>query len=300
MRTIHCIAACLLAMVPILGQAQENIERMKGTIARTEGVATTNETEKDPTTLNLRSSRETYGFTVKRNTAIVQNALNAFDRDAAKAYSVYRGDNESLAAGYSVGGVRIGKGYDHFVLECFADKDNPDRRYAYALEWNEAKRGKIVGRLTKVYGKRPGSSVTVTTVTNTLPSMEDVQTKTKTRTKRAFIVNGEMTNEKVGAIIESATKKIEAKGYKDIAAELRQEWQTVRESEKNGKKAAETIVYDNGKSIIKRYSNGPTLVVDEDGNLVFNGNKGKIVVDEDGNIVATSYSGKTVVIDEDD
>ena len=67
MRTIHCIAACLLAMVPILGQAQENIERMKGTIARTEGVATTNETEKDPTTLNLRSSRETYGFTVKRN-----------------------------------------------------------------------------------------------------------------------------------------------------------------------------------------------------------------------------------------
>ena len=284
MRTIHCIAACLLAMVPILGQAQENIERMKGTIARTEGVATTNETEKDPTTLNLRSSRETYGFTVK----------------AAKAYSVYRGDNESLAAGYSVGGVRIGKGYDHFVLECFADKDNPDRRYAYALEWNEAKRGKIVGRLTKVYGKRPGSSVTVTTVTNTLPSMEDVQTKTKTGTKRAFIVNGEMTNEKVGAIIESATKKIEAKGYKDIAAELRQEWQTVRESEKNGKKAAETIVYDNGKSIIKRYSNGPTLVVDEDGNLVFNGNKGKIVVDEDGNIVATSYSGKTVVIDEDD
>ena len=213
---------------------------------------------------------------------------------------MYRGDNESLAAGYSVGGVRIGKGYDHFVLECFADKDNPDRRYAYALEWNEAKRGKIVGRLTKVYGKRPGSSVTVTTVTNTLPSMEDVQTKTKTRTKRAFIVNGEMTNEKVGAIIESATKKIEAKGYKDIAAELRQEWQTVRESEKNGKKAAETIVYDNGKSIIKRYSNGPTLVVDEDGNLVFNGNKGKIVVDEDGNIVATSYSGKTVVIDEDD
>ena len=271
---------------------------MKGTIARTEGVATTNETEKDPTTLNLRSSRETYGFTVKRNSAIVQNTIYAFDRDAAKAYSVYRGDNESLAAGYSVGGVRIGKGYDHFVLECFADKDNPDRRYAYALEWNEAKRGKITGKLTKVYGQRPGS-VTVTNVTTSLPSMSDYQSIAKATKRLHIVTDGTFSNEQVDSIINSVVRRLNKKGYKDIASMLQQEWQTAEQSEKNDASAVQTIVYDKEKNFMKKYRNGQVLIIDGAGNIVFTGLKGKLVRDAAGNIVATNYSGKTVVISND-
>jgi len=299
MRMTHYMTAFLMAMVPVLSQAQENIEKMKGLIARTEGVTTTNETNKDPQTLALRSSQECYRFTVKRNTAIVQNTLYAFDRDAAKAYSVYRGDNESLAASYSVGGVRIGKGYDHFVLECFTDKDNPDHRYAYALEWNEAKKGKITGKLTKVYGQRPGTSKTVTTITTTLPSVTDVQASKKKGTSRKNAINGEMTNEQIDAVIRSATQKLEKRGYKDMAALLNHEWQTARQSENRDAEAIQTIVYDNEKNFIKKYRDGQTLIIDGEGNVVFSGLKGKLIIDEDGNIVATSYAGKTIVVDDD-
>lgn len=212
MRTIHCIAACLLAMTPLFGQAQERIEKMKDVIMRQDGVATTNETEKDPKTLDLRSSRETYGFTVKRNSLIVQNAIKAFDQDAAKAYSVFKGDGESLATTYDVGGINIGKGYDHFVLECFADKNNSNRRYAYALEWNEAKRGKITGKLTKVYGQRPGS-VTVTNVTTSLPSMSDYQSVAKA-VKNHIVTDGTLSNEQIDSIINSVIRRLNKKATK--------------------------------------------------------------------------------------
>ena len=298
MRTIHCIAACLLAMTPLFGQAQERIEKMKDVIMRQNGVATTNETEKDPKTLDLRSSRETYGFTVKRNSLIVQNAIKAFDQDAAKAYSVFKGDGESLATTYDVGGINIGKGYDHFVLECFADKNNSNRRYAYALEWNEAKRGKITGKLTKVYGQRPGS-VTVTNVTTSLPSMSDYQSVAKATKRLHIVTDGTFSNEQMDSIINSVVRRLNKKGYKDIASMLQQEWQTAEQSEKNDARAVQTIVYDKEKNFMKKYRNGQVLIIDGAGNIVFTGLKGKLVMDAAGNIVATNYSGKTVVISND-
>lgn len=298
MRTIHCIAACLLAMTPLFGQAQEKIEKMKDVIMRQNGVATTNETEKDPQTLDLRSLRETYRFTVKKNSDLIQITANAFDQDAAKAYSVFKGDGESLASAYNVGGVYIGKGYDHFVLECFADKDNPNRRYAYALEWNEAKSGKITGKLTKVYGKRPGS-ITATSVTKSLPSIPDFHSIKKVAKRLHVVTDGTLSNEQIDSIINSVIRRLNERGYKDIASMLQQEWQTAEQSEKNDARAVQTIVYDKEKNFMKRYRNGQILIVDGEGNIVFTGLKGKLVMDNEGNIVATNYSGKTVVISND-
>lgn len=298
MRTIHCIAACLLAMTPLFGQAQERIEKMKDVIIRQDGVTTTNETEKDPKTLDLRSSRETYGFTVKRNSLIVQNAIKAFDQDAAKAYSVFKGDGESLATTYDVGGINIGKGYDHFVLECFADKNKSNRRYAYALEWNEAKSGKITGKLTKVYGKRP-DSITATSVTKSLPSIPDFHSIKKVAKRLHVVTDGTLSNEQIDSIINSVIRRLNERGYKDIASMLQQEWQTAEQSEKNDARAVQTIVYDKEKNFMKRYRNGQILIVDGEGNIVFTGLKGKLVMDNEGNIVATNYSGKTVVISND-
>lgn len=298
MRTIHCIAACLLAMTPLFGQAQEKIEKMKDVIMRQNGVATTNETEKDPQTLDLCSLRETYRFTVKKNSDLIQITANAFDQDAAKAYSVFKGDGESLASAYNVGGVYIGKGYDHFVLECFADKDNPNRRYAYALEWNEAKSGKITGKLTKVYGKRPGS-ITATSVTKSLPSIPDFHSIKKVAKRLHVVTDGTPSNEQIDSIINSVIRRLNERGYKDIASLLQQEWQTAEQSEKNDARAVQTIVYDKEKNFMKRYRNGQILIVDGEGNIVFTGLKGKLVMDNEGNIVATNYSGKTVVISND-
>lgn len=298
MRTIHCIAACLLAMTPLFGQAQERIEKMKDVIMRQDGVTTTNETEKDPKTLDLRSSRETYGFTVKRNSLIVQNAIKAFDQDAAKAYSVFKGDGESLATTYNVGGINIGKGYDHFVLECFADKNNSNRRYAYALEWNEAKRGKITGKLTKVYGQRPGS-ITAASVTKSLPSIPDFHSIKKVAKRLHVVTDGTLSNEQIDSIINSVVRRLNERGYKDIASILQQEWQTAEQSEKNDASAVQTIVYDKEKNFMKKYRNGQVLIIDGAGNIVFTGLKGKLVMDAAGNIVATNYSGRTVVISND-
>lgn len=298
MRTIHCIATCLLAMTPLFGQAQEKIEKMKDVIMRQNGVATTNETEKDPQTLDLRSLRETYRFTVKKNSDLIQITANAFDQDAAKAYSVFKGDGESLASAYNVGGVYIGKGYDHFVLECFADKDNPNRRYAYALEWNEAKSGKITGKLTKVYGKRP-DSITATSVTKSLPSIPDFHSIKKVAKRLHVVTDGTLSNEQIDSIINSVIRRLNERGYKDIASMLQQEWQTAEQSEKNDARAVQTIVYDKEKNFMKRYRNGQILIVDGEGNIVFTGLKGKLVMDNEGNIVATNYSGKTVVISND-
>lgn len=298
MRTIHCIAACLLAMTPLFGQAQEKIEKMKDVIMRQNGVATTNETEKDPQTLDLCSLRETYRFTVKKNSDLIQITANAFDQDAAKAYSVFKGDGESLASAYNVGGVYIGKGYDHFVLECFADKDNPNRRYAYALEWNEAKSGKITGKLTKVYGKRPGS-ITATSVTKSLPSIPDFHSIKKVAKRLHVVTDGTPSNEQIDSIINSVIRRLNERGYKDMASMLQQEWQTAEQSEKNDARAVQTIVYDKEKNFMKRYRNGQILIVDGEGNIVFTGLKGKLVMDNEGNIVATNYSGKTVVISND-
>lgn len=285
-------------MTPLFGQAQEKIEKMKDVIMRQNGVATTNETEKDPQTLDLRSLRETYRFTVKKNSDLIQITTNAFDRDAAKAYSVFKGDGESLASAYNVGGVYIGKGYDHFVLECFADKDNPNRRYAYALEWNEAKSGKITGKLTKVYGKRPGS-ITATSVTKSLPSIPDFHSIKKVAKRLHVVTDGTPSNEQIDSIINSVIRRLNERGYKDIASMLQQEWQTAEQSEKNDARAVQTIVYDKEKNFMKRYRNGQILIVDGEGNIVFTGLKGKLVMDNEGNIVATNYSGKTVVISND-
>lgn len=298
MRTIHCIAACLLAMTPLFGQAQEKIEKMKDVIMRQNGVATTNETEKDPQTLDLCSLRETYRFTVKKNSDLIQITTNAFDQDAAKAYSVFKGDGESLASAYNVGGVYIGKGYDHFVLECFADKDNPNRRYAYALEWNEAKSGKITGKLTKVYGKRP-DSITATSVTKSLPSIPDFHSIKKVAKRLHVVTDGTLSNEQIDSIINSVIRRLNERGYKDMASMLQQEWQTAEQSEKNDARAVQTIVYDKEKNFMKRYRNGQILIADGEGNIVFTGLKGKLVMDNEGNIVATNYSGKTVVISND-
>lgn len=285
-------------MTPLFGQAQEKIEKMKDVIMRQNGVATTNETEKDPQTLDLRSLRETYRFTVKKNSDLIQITANAFDQDAAKAYSVFKGDGESLASAYNVGGVYIGKGYDHFVLECFADKDNPNRRYAYALEWNEAKSGKITGKLTKVYGKRPGS-ITATSVTKSLPSIPDFHSIKKVAKRLHVVTDGTPSNEQIDSIINSVIRRLNERGYKDIASMLQQEWQTAEQSEKNDARAVQTIVYDKEKNFMKRYRNGQILIVDGEGNIVFTGLKGKLVMDNEGNIVATNYSGKTVVISND-
>lgn len=285
-------------MTPLFGQAQEKIEKMKDVIMRQNGVATTNETEKDPQTLDLRSLRETYRFTVKKNSDLIQITANAFDQDAAKAYSVFKGDGESLASAYNVGGLYIGKGYDHFVLECFADKDNPNRRYAYALEWNEAKSGKITGKLTKVYGKRPGS-ITATSVTKSLPSIPDFHSIKKVAKRLHVVTDGTPSNEQIDSIINSVIRRLNERGYKDIASLLQQEWQTAEQSEKNDARAVQTIVYDKEKNFMKRYRNGQILIVDGEGNIVFTGLKGKLVMDNEGNIVATNYSGKTVVISND-
>lgn len=285
-------------MTPLFGQAQEKIEKMKDVIMRQNGVATTNETEKDPQTLDLCSLRETYRFTVKKNSDLIQITANAFDQDAAKAYSVFKGDGESLASAYNVGGVYIGKGYDHFVLECFADKDNPNRRYAYALEWNEAKSGKITGKLTKVYGKRP-SNITATSVTKSLPSIPDFHSIKKVAKRLHVVTDGTPSNEQIDSIINSVIRRLNERGYKDIASMLQQEWQTAEQSEKNDARAVQTIVYDKEKNFMKRYRNGQILIVDGEGNIVFTGLKGKLVMDNEGNIVATNYSGKTVVISND-
>lgn len=285
-------------MTPLFGQAQEKIEKMKDVIMRQNGVATTNETEKDPQTLDLCSLRETYRFTVKKNSDLIQITANAFDQDAAKAYSVFKGDGESLASAYNVDGVYIGKGYDHFVLECFADKDNPNRRYAYALEWNEAKSGKITGKLTKVYGKRPGS-ITATSVTKSLPSIPDFHSIKKVAKRLHVVTDGTPSNEQIDSIINSVIRRLNERGYKDIASLLQQEWQTAEQSEKNDARAVQTIVYDKEKNFMKRYRNGQILIVDGEGNIVFTGLKGKLVMDNEGNIVATNYSGKTVVISND-
>ena len=285
-------------MTPLFGQAQEKIEKMKDVIMRQNGVATTNETEKDPQTLDLRSLRETYRFTVKKNSDLIQITANAFDQDAAKAYSVFKGDGESLASAYNVGGVYIGKGYDHFVLECFADKDNPNRRYAYALEWNEAKSGKITGKLTKVYGKRP-DSITATSVTKSLPSIPDFHSIKKVAKRLHVVTDGTLSNEQIDSIINSVIRRLNERGYKDIASMLQQEWQTAEQSEKNDARAVQTIVYDKEKNFMKRYRNGQILIVDGEGNIVFTGLKGKLAMDNEGNIVATNYSGKTVVISND-
>jgi hypothetical protein len=285
-------------MTPLFGQAQEKIEKMKDVIMRQNGVATTNETEKDPQTLDLRSLRETYRFTVKKNSDLIQITANAFDQDAAKAYSVFKGDGESLASAYNVGGVYIGKGYDHFVLECFADKDNPNRRYAYALEWNEAKSGKITGKLTKVYGKRP-DSITATSVTKSLPSIPDFHSIKKGAKRLHVVTDGTLSNEQIDSIINSVIRRLNERGYKDIASMLQQEWQTAEQSEKNDARAVQTIVYDKEKNFMKRYRNGQILIADGEGNIVFTGLKGKLVMDNEGNIVATNYSGKTVVISND-
>ncbi len=285
-------------MTPLFGQAQEKIEKMEDVIMRQNGVATTNETEKDPQTLDLCSLRETYRFTVKKNSDLIQITANAFDQDAAKAYSVFKGDGESLASAYNVGGVYIGKGYDHFVLECFADKDNPNRRYAYALEWNEAKSGKITGKLTKVYGKRP-DSITATSVTKSLPSIPDFHSIKKVAKRLHVVTDGTPSNEQIDSIINSVIRRLNERGYKDIASMLQQEWQTAEQSEKNDARAVQTIVYDKEKNFMKRYRNGQILIVDGEGNIVFTGLKGKLVMDNEGNIVATNYSGKTVVISND-
>ncbi|HCJ46379.1 MAG TPA: hypothetical protein DHV83_02285, partial [Prevotella sp.] len=185
-----------------------------------------------------------------------------------------------------------------FVLECFADKNNSNRRYAYALEWNEAKRGKITGKLTKVYGQRPGS-VTVTNVTTSLPSMSDYQSVAKATKRLHIVTDGTFSNEQMDSIINSVIRRLNKKGYKDIASMLQQEWQTAEQSEKNDASAVRTIVYDKEKNFMKRYRNGQVLIIDGAGNIVFTGLKGKLVMDAAGNIVATNYSGKTVVISND-
>ncbi|MBQ3699035.1 MAG: hypothetical protein II886_03905 [Prevotella sp.] len=187
MKSKNFILAAMLLAMPSTIMAQQNIQKAFDALLNDK--ITENKTrhvlDRDPETGRMTAMADVYDLTISSSSALerLNDIRKAFDKDKKNAYSVNSGirqkdgedaETDSFSSLFESMGlapvtlfvgdgkhssVSIGsmKGSD-YIYACFADKDDPDKRYryAYALEWVEkAKKTKV--RLAVTYALRPES-----------------------------------------------------------------------------------------------------------------------------------------------
>lgn len=187
MKSKNFILAAMLLAMPSTIMAQQNIQKAFDALLNDK--ITENKTrhvlDRDPETGRMTAMADVYDLTISSSSALerLNDIRKAFDKDKKNAYSVNSGirqkdgedaETDSFSGLFESMGlapvtlfvgdgkhssVSIGsmKGSD-YIYACFADKDDPDKRYryAYALEWVEkAKKTKV--RLAVTYALRPES-----------------------------------------------------------------------------------------------------------------------------------------------
>ena len=187
MKSKFFILAAMLMAMPSTIMAQQNIQKAFDALLNDK--ITENKTrhvlDRDPETGRMTAMADVYDLTISSSSALerLNDIRKAFDKDKKNAYSVNSGirqkdgedaETDSFSSLFESMGlapvtlfvgdgkhssVSIGsmKGSD-YIYACFADKDDPDKRYryAYALEWVEkAKKTKV--RLAVTYALRPES-----------------------------------------------------------------------------------------------------------------------------------------------
>lgn len=282
MKTLKIIVLGLLIPLSQVTQAQEHIEQQKAIVSRMENVVSTVQTEKDPKTLQPKSSIETYQFTVKRSSTLLQSLLGAFGKDENKAYNVYRGN--TTGSTYRLGSLIIGKDYPNYVLQCFADPDDSLKRYAYALEWSSTAKGRIItGRMTKVYGDRPRTK----SLMRDLPkAWQSIPNTFRWMDMKPF--NSKKMDETMDRLIQA----LKDRGYTELSNDVRREWDNLKAQ----KETTKTVSSDGQDALFRQYANGESIVVDGAGNLVFNGLHGNYVMDTVGNIVVNNEGKRTLIL----
>lgn len=161
--------ACLFVM-PIGLQAQTHINSVLNNLVEKYGkkvqdyssknpINVSHNEEKDPTTLALKFKSDVY--TIKqeiKNPKVLDNLMEAFDKDKAQAYSNYEGDRSSNL--FIAGNTLIGQNYDHYRLLTFNDPQDKTFRYAYSLEWDDAdENGNINARVIRDYRKHTTDNI---------------------------------------------------------------------------------------------------------------------------------------------
>ena len=184
MKSKNLIIATMLMVMPSTIMAQQNIQKAFDALLN-EKISETKSShvlDRDSETGRKTAQADVYDFTISSSSALerLNDVRKAFDKDKDNAYTVKSGIREegkdaekgsfsslfesmgiapvSLFVGdgkhspVSIGSMKGG----NYIYACFADKDDPDKRYryAYALEWAE-KSKKTQVRLVVTYALRP-------------------------------------------------------------------------------------------------------------------------------------------------
>ena len=184
MKSKNFIIATMLMVMPSTMLAQQNIQKAFDALLneKISEIKSRHVLDRDSETGRKTAQADVYDFTISSSSALecLNDVRKAFDKDKENAYSVnssIREEGEDVEKGsfsslfesmgiapvslfvgdgkhspVSIGSMKSG----NYIYACFADKDDPDKRYryAYALEWAE-KSKKTQVRLAVTYALRP-------------------------------------------------------------------------------------------------------------------------------------------------
>lgn len=161
----HLITALAALALPAAASAQSNITRAFDDIIKCKDAQITesHRLDKDPGTNRKTGQADVYHFVIPASdTNLVQNLVEAFEKDSDKAFSINRGtgipgetDIILTMGDGSTTGIRINDPDTEYVYALFLapESEDPDGfyRYAYGINFKEEE-GLIKGKLAITYG----------------------------------------------------------------------------------------------------------------------------------------------------
>ena len=186
MKSKYFILAAMLLAMPSTMMAQQNIQKAFDALLndKISESKTQHIFERDPESGRKSAQADVYDFVITTPSALerLKDIRKAFDKDKEAAYSLNSGSRKSIEQADNDEGLfgvidalrniapitlAVGDGSSqsvsigtmqgsNYIYACFADKDDPDKkyRYAYAMEWLE-KSKKTQVRLAVTYALRP-------------------------------------------------------------------------------------------------------------------------------------------------
>ncbi len=155
--------ALLAAMAALPAAAQQHIKASFERLASSGDVTINNKSDGFQTDdKGRRSSYVVLSFTAQPGSSVVQQALDAMERDKDNAYTSVRQDGDSNdKRSYSIyrdntNSIVVGKGNVNSWLLCYDDDNDESMRWAYALEWAQGPEGTTTGRTLVTRSPRPG------------------------------------------------------------------------------------------------------------------------------------------------
>lgn len=162
--TIIRLLSLTLAIIPMMANAQSNIKSAFDAIIKCPQAQITEShtLDKDPSTGLKTGQSDVYSFVLPiRKENLLKNVVSAFDKDAAMAYSVNKGQSITterdiiLTVGNGESdGIEITAPDSEYIYSLFLAPLSEDRdgiyRYAYGMNWKEEE-GELVGKLVVTY-----------------------------------------------------------------------------------------------------------------------------------------------------